>query len=386
MSAFDPKQTLFIQLNGNYMRRALGRSLFGSLLACSISSPFGTSVASEPAPGVAVRTSAGVLDGVPYRIDIPVNWNGDLVVLMHGYEPKGVPRQNPWPQTEEAPVFLSRGYAVAASAFASQGWAVGDALENSEKLRQFFIKEHRKPRHAYVVGFSLGGLESLATMERYGHKYSGALSMCGVNVSAPEVVARGVVMPLVAFDVYFPGVIPDLADPASPAMVDQGRIEEALKTNSAAAARLEDRLQETSATLPGALMLDYMVLREIVQRAGGMPVDTTKTTYAEFADDGDFNKKVRRYKGAPSAMAYLASHATLTGKITAPVVLLRNAFDPTIPSRFDSVYPELANAAGNASKLTVLPPVGEGHCAFTHEEIGKAFDVLVESASHAGSH
>jgi pimeloyl-ACP methyl ester carboxylesterase len=341
-------------------------------------------MAADPEAEMAVRTSAGALDGVPYRIDIPKNWNGDLVVLMHGYEPKGVQRQNPWPQNEEAPVFLSRGYAVAASAFASQGWAVGDALENSEKLRQFFIKANRTPHHAYVVGFSLGGLESLATMERYGPEYSGALSMCGVNVSAPDIVARGVVTPLAAFDVYFPGVLPDLADPASPAMVDQERIQEALKANPASATRLQDRLQETSATLPGSLMLDYMVLHEIVQRAGGMPVDTMKTTYTEFADDGAFNKKVHRYKGSPSAMAYLARNATLTGKITAPVVLQRNAFDQTVPSRFDTVYPGLAKAAGNASKVTVLPPVGEGHCAFTHEEIGKAFDVLVQRTSQAG--
>ena len=366
------------------MRRALGSWLLSLLLVCCVSYPFSTSMASGPAPEMAVRTLAGALDGVPYRIDIPANWNGDLVVLMHGYEPKGVPRQNPWPQNEEAPVFLSRGYAVAASAFASQGWAVGDALENSEKLRQFFIKENRTPHHAYVVGFSLGGLESLATMERYGHEYSGALSLCGVNVSAPDIVVRGVVTPLVAFDVYFPGVLPDLADPASPAMVDQERIQEALKANPTSAARLEDRLQETSATLPGSLMLDYMVLHEIVQRAGGMPVDTMKTTYTEFADDDTFNKKVHRYKGAPSAMAYLANNVTLTGKIKAPVVLQRNAFDQTVPSRFDTVYPGLAKAAGNASKVTVLPPVGEGHCAFTHEEIGKAIDVLVERASRAG--
>lgn len=367
------------------MRHALGSWLVGLLLIGSVSYPFDTSMASDQGPGMAARTSAGALDGVPYRIDVPKNWNGDLVVLMHGYEPKGVPRQNPWPQTEEAPIFLARGYAVAASAFASQGWAVGDAVENSEKLRQFFIKQNRAPRHAYVVGFSLGGLESLATMERYGHEYSGGLSMCGVNESAPDIVARGVVTALVAFDVYFPGVLPDLADPAAPAMIDQARFEEALKANPASAARLEHRLQETSATLPGALMLYYMVLHEIVQRAGGMPVDTMKTHYTGFADDASFNKKVRRYKGVPSAMAYLASNATLTGKIPAPVVLQRNAFDPTIPSRFDTAYPQLAKTAGNASKVTVLPPVGEGHCAFTHEEIGKAFDVLVERSGRAGS-
>lgn len=366
------------------MRCELVRLLLGLLVFCGVGYSFNTSAASSaPVADTAVHTSAGSLNGVPYRIDVPKHWNGDLVVLMHGYEPKGVPRKSPWPQNEEAPVFLARGYAVAASAFASQGWAVGDALEDSERLRQLFIKENGRPQRTYVVGFSLGGLEALATLERHGSQYSGALSVCGVNVSATDIVARGVVTPLVAFDRYFPGALPDLASPASPPMIDPGHIQEVLQSNPTKAARLEEQLQETNATLPGALMLNYMILREIVGRAGGMPVDTTKTNYTEFPDDGAFNSEVRRYKGVPSAMAYLAENVTLTGRISAPVVLQRNVFDQTVPTRFDSVYPALAKAAGSASKVTMLPPVGEGHCDFTHEQIGNAFDVLVKKMGKA---
>ena len=363
------------------MRYASGARLLGLLLAGSVGYPFHVSMAAaDAAPETAVHTSTGSLDGTPYRIDIPEHWNGDLVMLMHGYEPKGVPRQSPWPQADETPVFLARGYAVAASAYASQGWAVDDALKDNEQLRQLFIKQNGKPRHAYVVGFSLGGLETLATIERHDPPYNGALSLCGVNLSAPDIIARGVVTPLVAFDVYFPGVLPDLAAPGSPAMIDADAIKVALQGNPAEAAKLENALQETAASLPGSLMLNYMVLREIEQRAGGMPVDTTKTTYTEFADDADFNSKVHRYKGSPAAMAYLADHVTLTGRIASPVVVQRNAFDPTVPSRFDTVYPALAKAAGHASSLTVLPPVGEGHCNFTPEQVGKAFDVLIGKA------
>ena len=132
------------------MRCAPGSWLIGLLVTCGVCCPFNTSLASsDSAIDTAVRTSAGSFNGVPYRIDLPKNWNGDLVVLMHGYEPKGAPRQNPWPQNEETPVFLSRGYAVAASAFASQGWAVGDALEDSDQLRLLFIKETRSGTKRY---------------------------------------------------------------------------------------------------------------------------------------------------------------------------------------------------------------------------------------------
>lgn len=77
----------------------------------------------------------GTLDSAPYRVEIPANWNGELVILLHGYEPKGIPRATPWPQNEETPVFLSQGYAVAASAYASQGWSVADAVPDNERLR-----------------------------------------------------------------------------------------------------------------------------------------------------------------------------------------------------------------------------------------------------------
>ncbi|AIF47573.1 hypothetical protein [Dyella japonica] len=363
------------------MRNERGGRLLGLLVAAGIAYPFHASAdAPVAAPPATDQVITGTLQGAPYRIDIPAHWNGDLVMLMHGYEPKGTPRQEPRPQNQETPVFLARGYAVAASAYASQGWAVAEALTDNEQLRQLFAREHGKPHRTYVVGFSLGGLDALATLEANGHHYNGALSMCGVNVSSPDIIARAVVTPLVAFDANFPGVLPDLADAASPAMIDPQKITQALQADPAKAATLEARLQETDATLPGALMLYYMVLREIEQRAGGMPVDTTATTYHDFGDDQAFNQQVRRYKGSPSAMAYLAQHVTLTGKIDAPTVLQWNVFDPTVPSRFHGVYPELVRTAGRDARLTVLPPVGQGHCEFTPEQIGAAFDVLVQKA------
>jgi len=39
----------------------------------------------------------GAVANAPYRIEIPANWNGRLVLPQHGYEPAGMPRQQPWP-------------------------------------------------------------------------------------------------------------------------------------------------------------------------------------------------------------------------------------------------------------------------------------------------
>jgi pimeloyl-ACP methyl ester carboxylesterase len=356
------------------MQRKSVCHVLGFLALAGASMAWASSPSVPPKSGVDTGTS----HGAPYRIDIPSNWNGDLVVLMHGYELKGERREDPWPQEEETPVFLSRGYAVAASAYASQGWAVDDALINSEQLRRQFVRDHGQPHHTYVVGFSLGGLDALAMLEREGHAYDGALSLCGANVSSPDLIARAVVEPLAAFNVFFPGVLPDPADPASPPKVDPKRVQQALQSDPAKAALLEKRLQETDASLPDALILFYAVLHEIRERAGGTPVDTTKTVYRGYGDDAEFNRKVRRYVGSPSAMAYLSHNVTLTGRISAPAVLQWNAFDSIVPPRFDAIYPHLAQAAGDGSWVTVLPSVGQGHCQFSPEQVGQAFDALVQ--------
>lgn len=325
----------------------------------------------------------GTLDGAPYRIDIPAGWNGNLVMLMHGYEPAFSQRKTPMPPADNTQVFLGQGYAVAQSGYASKGWAVGDAIEDNERLREYFIHTFKHPAHTYLFGFSLGGLETVASIERYRHVYAGALVVCGATVSTPEIVSRAVLTPLVAFDALIPGVLPDLAAADSPPFIPRDVFAKALQAHPPQAAALDQRLQETPERLPGALMLYYLLLRELDHRAGGMPVDNRHTVYRGFGDDTAFNRRVHRYAGSPSAMAYAEHNVTLTGGVDVPLVMQWNAFDPTIPARFHRIYPNQVRAAGNGNWLTVLPPVGNGHCAFTDQQIGTAFRTLVRKADSA---
>jgi len=328
-------------------------------------------------------THTGTLQGAPYRIDVPADWNGELVMLMHGYQPAGAPPATPMTAAEATPVFLSQGYAVAQSGYASQGWAVGDAIVDNERLRQHFIHSLARPARTWIYGFSLGGLETVASIERYRHAYAGALVMCGATMSTPELMSRAVVAPLVAFDALIPGVLPDLAAPDSPPFIPPAVFARALQAHPEQATVLEERLQETSETLP-TLSLYYMILREFEQRAGGMPVDNRKTRYRGFGDDAAFNRQVHRYAGAPAAMAYAQHNVSLTGHIDVPLVMQWNAFDQTIPARFHPIYPDQVHAAGNGGLLTVLAPTGDGHCNFTDAQIFAAFETLVHRAGIEG--
>lgn len=348
-----------------------------TLLACySMAAP-------TSAADVTPCSHTGTLQGAPYRIDVPTAWNGDLVMLMHGYEPAGTPRATPMKPADETAIFLKQGYAVAQSDYASQGWAVGDAIVDNERLRQLVERSIGHPRHTYLVGFSLGALEGAASLERHPRTYAGALLMCGATISTPELIARGTLTPLVAFDALIPGVLPDLAAADAPAFVPPAVFAQALKTHPEQAAILERRLQETPASLP-TLSLYYMVLRELERRAGGMPVDNRQTVYHGFGDDAAFNRRVHRYAGSPAALAYARRNVSLTGRIDAPLVMEWNAFDQTIPARLHAIYPNQLRAAGNGRLLTVLPPVGQGHCAFSDAQIGAAFGTLLSRVSTAG--
>ncbi|MGY3230529.1 hypothetical protein ACVWWJ_002013 [Luteibacter sp. HA06] len=116
--------------------------------------------AAKPIPGA----YTGKLNDAAYRIDVPANWNGDLVMLMHGYQPVGAPVSTPMTPADTTPVFLKKGFAVAQSQYASQGWAVSDAIADNERLRQHFVRTYVQPTHTYIYGFSLGGLAVAASI------------------------------------------------------------------------------------------------------------------------------------------------------------------------------------------------------------------------------
>ena len=340
-----------------------------------------------PAARTAIRGPAsrsGTLHGAPYRIDIPAGWNGQLVMLMHGYQPVGAKQATPMKAADATPVFLKQGYAVAQSVYATQGWSVGDAIVDNERLRQYFVRTIARPARTYIFGFSLGGLEAAASIERHPHAYAGALVMCGATVSTPELISRAAMTPLVAFDALIPGVVPPLDAAASPPFIPPAVFARALQAHPQQAALLAKRLQETPARLPGALMLYYMALRELERRAGGMPVDNRNTVYHGFGDDDAFNRQVHRYAGSPAAMAYARRNVTLSGRIEVPLVMQWNVFDQTIPTRLHPVYPGQVRAAGSGKWLTVLAPAGSGHCNFTDPQIAKAFDTLVRQTKAAG--
>lgn len=360
--------------------------LLAALGGCATAPQAPPAAAAPEAPAASVATpgtTTGTLEGAPFLVAAPPRWNGELVMFLHGYEPKGAPREATPAANDFDNWLLSKGFAVARSSYSTQGWAVAEALVDNERLRQHAVRLLGQPKRTWLLGNSLGGLLALASLERHPQVYDGALSFCGVNVSGEEIIGRGGLDPLAVFDHYFPGVLGlaagGLADPASPPAADPEAIEVALTSNELRAGQLAASFDIPRRDLAGALMLQYLVLRELSERAGGLPVSNRDTVYQGFGDDAALNAAIRRYDADPDAAAYLRANATLSGSAPRPVVLLSNVNDPTVPARFSGRYLELAKAAGRAGQVLAMPPVGEGHCAFSQVDIGRALAALVGS-------
>jgi pimeloyl-ACP methyl ester carboxylesterase len=341
--------------------------------------PAATAAPAPPAAAAAV-VDTGEIAGAPYRIERPAAWNGELVVYLHGYEPQGWPRDQITEQDDLDRWLLGQGFAVARSGYSSQGWAVAEALVDTEAVRARFVERHGAPRRSYLIGHSMGAHLVLATLERHPETYSGGLALCGANAPASELFGDMLLSPLVAFDYFFPGVMGlpagGLADPAAPPFIDEAVLEAALKGNETVAQRLSARYDIPREGLAGGLMIRYIVLNEMARRAGGFPADNRTVRYDGLGDDAAVNAGVRRYAGDPKAIAYAAANAPLRGDTRRPVVLLANHKDPTVPTAISSRYVALAGQAGQAGNVLALPPQGEGHCAFAPEAVTTAFDTL----------
>lgn len=340
----------------------------------------------EPAPTRATAEAGqtvvdtGELESAAYRIDIPANWNGELVVNAHGYETVGSPRKVPLPFPSGMEPLLAQGYAIAASGYSGQGWAIGEAIADTERLRAHFLARHGAPKRTWLVGWSMGGLVALASAERHPQAWDGVVAMCGVTVSSETMFARGALGPLAAFDAMFPGTLPQaaggLADASLAPAADGEAIEAALAGNEDRATALAKRFGIPRSELAGSLWLYYLALRELAQRADGFPVDSVDGADGVDGDEAVLRTRIRRYQAAPAALAYVRETGALTGEAKVPVVLQPNALDPVVPAPFSSAYLALATGKGRGSQVRVLPPVGQGHCGFPPEAVGNALNTV----------
>jgi pimeloyl-ACP methyl ester carboxylesterase len=351
------------------------------MLAVLVLSSCAGSHAGQPAPQhVRAGVYRGTLNGAAARIALPQAWNGDLVIYAHGYTmpgqtPAGL-GETPWEDSLRQ-IFLARGFAFAESDYRTQGWAVKEALEDLEQLRQHVGTAFGSVRRTYIVGHSMGGLLTLATLERHPTVYAGGLALCPASAPALTLFQDPLFDLLVAFDYYFPDVIArgDSTLAHAPT-ADTTAIATALRASPERATLLARRFTIHPDDLPGIIWFYDVILREIQQRSGGHPIDNRDRVYFGFDDDPAFNRGVHRYAADSSAVRYLRDFYTPTGRIAAPALLVHTTYDPVIPAKVADEYATLTAIAGTQRLLVGNYVVADGHCAIGISETAAAFERL----------
>lgn len=334
------------------------------------------------------KIDLGPLKGGGYQVFIPKNWNKKLVMFAHGYQFMGSPAASANAGLEKKMQYiLDRGFALAASDYPVQGWALPEAVDATEELRKKFIEKYGQPDSTFMVGQSMGGGISLAIMENYGQYYQGALPMCPL-ASRPYVQTRKEFDMYATFNGLFPGIVPSLKEIFDPQSGIQfasfqqagSRMQEInramMAKDSLLAVGFARKFDLKLKDLPAALFFNLNVLRDIALKAKGNPFDNTQTLYTGFPDDEKVNLLAERL-AATKNPDILYSKYDRTGNINKPVLLMHTIYDQLIPptyavSNFENMVIQQNKYAYFAVKYTN----GQAHCAFTNQQSSEAFDAL----------
>ena len=325
------------------------------------------------------KQEIGEINGARFRIDVPEKWNGGLVMYCHGYSPTPGKFDNPKPNPL-LDVFLQQGYAVAQSGYAAGGWAIQEAVADTEALRRYFGRKYGVPKETYVTGHSMGGFLTMLLLEQYPNVYDGGLPLCGPLASASWFMTRRVFDMRVVFDYFFPGALPNPTKiPAdfnmSPALT--ASVEKLLnsKPEQAAAVRRWAGLRDNKETASTLVFFTY-ILKDLEERAGGNPFDNRNTIYDGSGDDDALNDRAVRYKSEPRAAAYLERYYTPTGHLSRPMLAIHTTYDPLVPPWIPNMYSKLAEKADSDPFFVQQYVKRPGHCAIQPAEIGRGFEQL----------
>ncbi|MEM1111596.1 MAG: hypothetical protein AAGI11_06790 [Pseudomonadota bacterium] len=97
------------------------------------------------------------------KIEVPDDWNGSLVIYNHGLDLDPAPQ--PVSLGPLSARQLAQGYAVAASSYSQNGWALFNTRRDLEAMMEVFRAEFGEPEEVFVHGISLGGIVTAQAWE-----------------------------------------------------------------------------------------------------------------------------------------------------------------------------------------------------------------------------
>ncbi|TFV58125.1 esterase [Geodermatophilus sp. DF01-2] len=346
----------------------------------------------------------GVHKGAAYRIEVPLDWNGDVVFWEHGYRGTGTTLYVSDPSYDLRRTYIENGYAWAASSYSANRYDIEAGVRSTEQLARLFDRLVGKADQRYLQGVSMGGHVIGVLLERNrGVEWAGAAPMCGVmgdrelydffldyNLLAQTLA--GIDAYPIPED-YVSDVVPrikaELGTPLQPTPVYSGLTEEGevfrdLITAISGGERPGDDeafgYWEGQSFVYGVVATEPGGLDGVAPGAVWSNVDTDYPIDYTFDDGSTLDEQVERVAPAHQARrsgpsAYVPD---ITGDFDVPVLSIHTLGDYYVPFSMQQYYAADAAEEGNADLLVQRPIRAAGHCEFTPEEASAQFFDLVE--------
>lgn len=330
----------------------------------------------------------GEIAGASFSLFGPENWNGDLVLLVHGSIPD---------QFEAlAPGLVAGGYGVAFAALpagSGEGSALKDMTLATRRVESRFTSHFGNPDRTYLFGFSRGAHNASQLLETAPAQYSGMLSICGGN-GGSQLQWDYFFTARILFDYYYPGVLPGTPENMPALDLDAfvatvaPDIITAISGDPAAAIELAsvdqyalryDDFGELVSGILQSLAIHSIGVNDLLDAATGNPFDNSLVHYTGTGDDLALNAGIARLRADQQARQYLRVWYEPHGSIgSTPVLLLHTSRDPVVPeSANNDKYEALVQGTGNEDFLIRRVVDRFGHCQLTPAEIGSSFAELV---------
>jgi pimeloyl-ACP methyl ester carboxylesterase len=354
--------------------------------------------------GITTNRYWGVLGGAGYRIEVPENWNGDLVMWAHGFRGSGLELT-----VDNHPLrafLIANGYAWAASSYSKNDYDVAAGVQDTHALVGIFNGIAGHPSRVYLTGVSMGGHVTAAAIEQYPNEYDGAMPICGVlgdhelfdfyldyNLVAAALAGVNTTFPpdpVAWTNVSTPQIMSTLA--AAPngwpnVLTADGQHLRALTQLRTGGVRpLFNAAWASWATF----LLGFGSLDGTVPRSPGVVVDNTDAVYQFDTDpalspaEQSLNDSVLRVAQEPSGRVEhgIANVPVVNGTPSMPVLTMHDLGDLFVPFSMEQVYASRVAAAGRSDLLVQRAIRGVGHCDFTPAELVRGFTDLVAWVKH----
>jgi predicted small lipoprotein YifL len=355
----------------------------------------------------------GTLGTAGYRIEVPKNWNGTLVMYAHGYA--GTGNQLVVRDSDIRRYLIDHGYAWAASSYSKNFYDARVGVEDTNALANAFVqiaasngRALTKPTRTYITGISMGGHiaaaavedETLATAQNK-HRYDGAVPMCGVvgDTALYDYFAsyQLAAQKLAGFDARaFPTT--DWATVGPQVRSALFASQNAFTTPTEQGRKLKDIVMHLTGGQRPIFEQGFVNngLQNVVWSTFGQDgtangilnrsvVDTFTTTYrfdANAFDLAGFNASIAHATRAPDANRLrrdgLRWIPQVNGQFHVPVVTMHTLGDLYVPFHMEQVYRRRADAKGNGNWLVQRAIRAPSHCDFTVAERVDAFRAMAD--------